>query len=109
MLNFTPQLIADAISIAATGMRMTGMRSTARNGRRGVITTSSPSMPSRAALIPPWLRQRSAESAYDVRLVVGDAEHTIEPGGNHGAVILPDALRWLWHDSVASPRCRGSW
>jgi enterochelin esterase family protein len=39
-----------------------------------------------------------AERAYDVRLVVGDAEHTMEPRGNHGAVILPDALRWLWHD-----------
>jgi enterochelin esterase-like enzyme len=37
-----------------------------------------------------------AERGYDVRLVVGDAEHTLRPGGNHGAVILPDALRWLW-------------
>jgi enterochelin esterase family protein len=37
-----------------------------------------------------------AEQGYDVRLVVGDAEHTLRPGGNHGAVILPDALRWLW-------------
>jgi enterochelin esterase-like enzyme len=36
-----------------------------------------------------------AESGYDSRLVVGDAEHTLRPGGNHGAVILPDALRWL--------------
>lgn len=39
-----------------------------------------------------------AEEGYDVRLVVGDAEHTLRPGGNHGAVILPDALRWLWRD-----------
>jgi enterochelin esterase family protein len=37
-----------------------------------------------------------AERGYDVRLVVGDAEHTLRSGGNHGAVILPDALRWLW-------------
>src|SRR5829696_5326966 len=37
-----------------------------------------------------------AERWYDVRLVVGDGEHTLRPGGNHGAVILPDALRRLW-------------
>jgi len=37
-----------------------------------------------------------AERGYDFRLVVGDGEHTLRPGGNHGAVILPDALRWLW-------------
>ena len=36
------------------------------------------------------------EAGYDVRLVVGDAEHTLDRGGNHGAVMLPDALRWLW-------------
>lgn len=29
---------------------------------------------------------------YDVRLVVGDGGHD----GNHGGVVLPDALRWLW-------------
>ncbi|MCF6377742.1 esterase family protein [Nocardioides KLBMP 9356] len=29
---------------------------------------------------------------YDVRLVVGDGAHD----GNHGGVVLPDALRWLW-------------
>ncbi|WP_236666059.1 alpha/beta hydrolase [Nocardioides baculatus] len=29
---------------------------------------------------------------YDVRLVVGDGGHD----GNHGGVLLPDALRWLW-------------
>jgi enterochelin esterase-like enzyme len=46
-----------------------------------------------------------AERGYDVRLVVGDAEHTLRPGGNHGAVILPDALRWLWADRGAlAPR-----
>lgn len=30
--------------------------------------------------------------SYDVRLVVGDGGHD----GNHGGVLLPDALRWLW-------------
>jgi len=39
-----------------------------------------------------------AERGYAMRLVVGDAKHTLQPGGNHGAVILPDALRWLWSD-----------
>lgn len=29
---------------------------------------------------------------YDVRLAVGDGAHD----GNHGGVLLPDALRWLW-------------
>lgn len=43
-----------------------------------------------------------AERGYDARLVLGDAEHTLEPGGNHGAVILPDALRWLWRDHARS-------
>jgi enterochelin esterase family protein len=33
-----------------------------------------------------------AERGYDFRFVLGDGDH----GGNHGAVILPDALRWLW-------------
>ncbi|MDX6476874.1 MAG: hypothetical protein QOH95_2385 [Gaiellaceae bacterium] len=32
----------------------------------------------------------------NLRVVVGDAEHTLQSGGNHGATILPDALRWLW-------------
>lgn len=41
-----------------------------------------------------------AERGYDLRLVVGDGEHTLEPGGNHGAVILPDALRWLWRSET---------
>jgi len=43
-----------------------------------------------------------AERGYDVRLVVGDGEHTLRPGGNHGAVILPDALRWLWRPAAGS-------
>ena len=29
---------------------------------------------------------------YDVRLALGDGGHD----GNHGGVLLPDALRWLW-------------
>ncbi|HZQ81710.1 MAG TPA: alpha/beta hydrolase-fold protein [Gaiellaceae bacterium] len=33
-----------------------------------------------------------AERGYDFRLVVGDGGHD----GNHGGVLLPDALRWLW-------------
>lgn len=33
-----------------------------------------------------------AERGYDHRLVLGDGGH--DP--NHGGVILPDALRWLW-------------
>jgi enterochelin esterase-like enzyme len=36
-----------------------------------------------------------AERGYDFRLVLGDGEHSAAPG-NHGAAILPDALRWLW-------------
>ena len=35
-----------------------------------------------------------AERGYDFRLVLGDAGHD----GNHGSVLLPDALRWLWRD-----------
>ena len=35
-----------------------------------------------------------AERGYDLRLVLGDGGH--DP--NHGAAILPDALRWLWRD-----------
>ena len=38
-----------------------------------------------------------AERGYDFRLVVGDGGHD----GNHGGVLLPDALRWLWrHPTV---------
>jgi hypothetical protein len=35
-----------------------------------------------------------AERGYDFRLVLGDGAHSPDPG-NHGATILPDALRWL--------------
>lgn len=38
-----------------------------------------------------------AEGGYDFRLVLGDGHHSPAPG-NHGATILPDALRWLWRD-----------
>lgn len=33
-----------------------------------------------------------ARGGYDVRLVVGDGGHS----PNHGGVLLPDALRWVW-------------
>ena len=33
-----------------------------------------------------------ARAGYDLRLVVGDGGHS----PNHGGVLLPDALRWLW-------------
>ncbi|MFD2083216.1 alpha/beta hydrolase [Actinopolymorpha cephalotaxi] len=33
-----------------------------------------------------------AEADYDFRLVLGDGDHS----PNHGGVLLPDALRWLW-------------
>ena len=33
-----------------------------------------------------------AEAGYDHRLVLGDGGHS----PNHGGVLLPDALRWLW-------------
>jgi enterochelin esterase family protein len=33
-----------------------------------------------------------AEAEYDFRLVLGDGAHS----PNHGGVLLPDALRWLW-------------
>lgn len=36
-----------------------------------------------------------AESAYDVRFVLGDGGH--DP--NHAGATLPDALRWLWRSS----------
>jgi enterochelin esterase-like enzyme len=35
-----------------------------------------------------------ARAGYDFRLVVGDGGHS----PNHGGVLLPDALRWLWSD-----------
>ena len=37
-----------------------------------------------------------ARAGYDFRLVVGDGGHS----PNHGGVLLPDALRWLWASSV---------
>jgi enterochelin esterase family protein len=37
-----------------------------------------------------------ARSGYDFRLVVGDGGHS----ANHGGVLLPDALRWLWADAA---------
>lgn len=39
-----------------------------------------------------------AEAGYDARLVVGDGGH--HP--NHGGVLLPDALRWLWRTDAAT-------
>lgn len=33
-----------------------------------------------------------AEGGYDFRFVLGDGGHS----ANHGGVLLPDALRWLW-------------
>jgi enterochelin esterase family protein len=38
-----------------------------------------------------------ARGGYDVRLVVGDGGHS----PNHGGVLLPDALRWLWSGTGA--------
>ncbi|MFX0593939.1 alpha/beta hydrolase [Melissospora conviva] len=37
-----------------------------------------------------------AEAGYDFRLVLGDGGH--HP--NHGGVLLPDALRWIWRGPV---------
>lgn len=39
-----------------------------------------------------------ARAGYDLRLVLGDGGHS----PNHGGVLLPDALRWLWRPSEAS-------
>jgi len=50
-----------------------------------------------------WLKENLlvaaalAERGYDFRLVLGDGGHD----GNHGGVILPDALRWLWRPEPA--------
>lgn len=38
-----------------------------------------------------------AEAGYDFRLTLGDGGHT----PNHGGVLLPDALRWLWSEPTA--------
>lgn len=40
-----------------------------------------------------------AEAEYDFRLVLGDAGH----GSNHGGVVLPDALRWIFRPVDAEP------
>lgn len=37
-----------------------------------------------------------ARAGYDFRVVVGDGGHS----PNHGGVLLPDALRWLWSEQV---------
>ncbi len=37
-----------------------------------------------------------ARAGYDFRLVVGDGGHS----PNHGGVLLPDAMRWLWSDQA---------
>jgi enterochelin esterase family protein len=37
-----------------------------------------------------------AEAGYDFRLVLGDGGHS----PNHGGVLLPDALRWLWRPAT---------
>jgi enterochelin esterase family protein len=39
-----------------------------------------------------------AEAGYDMRLVVGDGGH--DP--NHGGVLLPDALRWIWRAGTSA-------
>jgi enterochelin esterase family protein len=44
-----------------------------------------------------------AEGGYDFRLVLGDGHHSPAPG-NHGATILPDALRWLWRGHTSARR-----
>ncbi|MBD9730000.1 alpha/beta hydrolase [Streptomyces caniscabiei] len=41
-----------------------------------------------------------AEAGYDFRLVLGDGGHS----PNHGGVLLPDALRWLWRPDDSSCR-----
>jgi enterochelin esterase family protein len=38
-----------------------------------------------------------AERGYELRVVLGDGGHD----ANHGAAILPDALRWLWRPNDA--------
>ena len=37
-----------------------------------------------------------AEAGYDFRLVLGDGAHS----ANHGGVLLPDALRWVWRPAA---------
>ncbi|MFJ2543885.1 alpha/beta hydrolase [Microbacterium sp. NPDC087589] len=38
-----------------------------------------------------------AKASYDFRLVLGDGGHS----PNHGGVLLPDALRWIWRGSAS--------
>jgi len=40
-----------------------------------------------------------AEAAYDVRLVLGDGGHN----PNHGGVLLPDAIRWVFRAEEPAP------
>ncbi|MFF9671047.1 alpha/beta hydrolase [Streptomyces eurythermus] len=40
-----------------------------------------------------------AEAGYDFRLVLGDGGHS----PNHGGVLLPGALRWLWRPNEDGP------
>ena len=39
-------------------------------------------------------------AGYDYKFVVGEGTHSVR----HGATILPDALRWIWHDYPAPIR-----
>ncbi|MBQ3358471.1 MAG: esterase family protein [Microbacterium sp.] len=39
-----------------------------------------------------------AKAGYDFRLVLGDGGHS----PNHGGVLLPDALRWIWRGAASS-------
>lgn len=41
-----------------------------------------------------------AKAGYDFRLVLGDGGHS----PNHGGVLLPDALRWIWRDATPDSR-----
>jgi enterochelin esterase family protein len=41
-----------------------------------------------------------AEAGYDHRLVLGDGGHS----PNHGGVLLPDALRWIWRTVTTDER-----
>jgi enterochelin esterase family protein len=43
-------------------------------------------------IIPAVRAEYAITDEYDFRLVLGDGGHD----GNHGGVLLPDALRWLW-------------
>lgn len=40
-----------------------------------------------------------AEAGYDFRLVLGDGGHS----PNHGEVLLPDALRWVFRAPQSAP------